>query len=102
MKQKTTTTQNTVEQRIFAGLFIGVLLTAGLYIYFISISVVNVVQREEIEQQVGGLYSRVGELEAEYIKLSYNITRDEARALGFVAPSNLSYASRKALALQLP
>jgi len=79
-----------------------VLVTAGLYIYFVSISVVNVVQREGVDQEIAGLYSRVGELEAEYIKLSYDITRDEAKSLGFVAPSNLSYASRKALALQLP
>ena len=102
MKQKTTTTPHTLEQQIFAVLFAGILIVSGLYIYFISISVVNVVQREEVGQQMAGLYSRVSELEAEYIKLSYGITREEALSLGFIEPKNLSYASRKAFALQLP
>ncbi len=86
---------------MFTVLTVGVFLSVFLYVYFISTSVVNVVQRKSIEIETQMLSSNVGELESEYISLSKNITLSYAHSLGFIEPKNVSFAHARSFAVNL-
>jgi len=98
---KKNNTFNNIEKNIFTLLVVGIFLSIFLYVYFISTSVVNVVQRKSIEIETQMLSSNVGELESEYISLSKNITLSYASSLGFVEPENVSFAYTKSFAVNL-
>lgn len=58
------------------------ILLACLYVYFLSASILNVVMREEIEQDIVALSSTIGELEFEYLSLKQTIDLSRAHAMG--------------------
>lgn len=99
--RKKITTFNNIEKNMFTILTAGIFLSMFLYVYFISTSVVNVVQRKSIEVETQMLSSGVGELESEYISLSKNITPEYARSIGFNDPKNVSFAYTKSFAVNL-
>lgn len=82
-------------------LIIGVFLSVFLYVYFISTSIVNIVQRKDIETKTQMLSSRVGELESKYFSLSKNVTLSYARSIGFVEPKDVSFVPTKSFALNI-
>lgn len=75
----------TLERTLFIGVAILFLISFGLYIYFISASVVHVIVHKEIDQEIASLNSYISELETEYIAVRDSITLEEAHHRGFVA-----------------
>ncbi len=98
---KKNNTFNNIEKNTFTILIITIFLSVFLYVYFISTSVVSVVQRKSIEIETQVLSSSVGELESEYISLSKNITLSYARSLGFIEPEDVSFAYTRLFAVNL-
>lgn len=89
------------QEQLCAFLLVAIVAAGFFYVYFMSISVVHVVQREQLDTESLRLHSYVSELEAEYITLGKVVTREKADALGMVEPTHLSYAERRSLALQV-
>lgn len=55
-----------------------------LYIYFVSASVVHVVIRQEIQQQIGTMHSQISKLETDYIRAQHTVSEDIAALSGYV------------------
>jgi len=55
----------------------------ALYIYFVSASVVHVVMRTEISQEITKIASEIGELESEYIEAQHRVSSDIASLQGY-------------------
>lgn len=72
-----------IEKRVMTGLGVLALIFAACYVYCISMSVSNVVLREELEVQIAETHSSIGELESEYLEKTYAIDRNYAETLGF-------------------
>ena len=89
------------EKLIFNILVIGILASALLYAYFVSSSVLNIVQRKNIEANINIASSRVGDLESEYIFLTKNITLQYARTLGFSEPKDVAYVKTASYAARI-
>lgn len=73
-------------------------VSIGVYMYFVSASIVNVVVREETEQRVQETRSAIGALEREYLKVRQDITLAHAESAGFVAVSQKTYATKTHMA----
>lgn len=88
---------HTLERHMLALLFFSAVLLMTLYIFFVSSSIVNVVVREEIEQEIATIYSDVGELEFTYLALKDDITLELAYDLGFTDIVGKTFVTRKSL-----
>ncbi len=76
---------------------LGVLLVSlfVLYSYFVNLSVLNVVERNNIEESIALTESKVSELESEYFTLIGDINMQNVLAYGLSEPENIKYAQRK-------
>lgn len=81
-------------RRVFLILTAIVMVFLSLYVYFVSKSVINVVVREEIENDIIAVNSRLGDLELSYINLKNQITPEFAYSNGFFALSEKTYVER--------
>ena len=80
--------------RLFWGLAaLGVILV-GFYIYAVQATVANTVARQNLEDEVGSLSARLGDLEFKYIGLKNNITIEVAQADGFREVTEPVYVTR--------
>ena len=68
-------------------------ITVGFYGYFVSFSIVNVVERQEIEKGLTELNSKVLALESEYVKAKNLVTVDQAKSDGFVAVNSPKFVN---------
>lgn len=86
---------NTTElcKQMVIALFITMLALGGLYIYLVSKSVVNVVVRKEVEQQIAEVNSQIGKLELSYLEKKQSITLARARTLGFREVAEKTYVN---------
>ena len=76
-------TTHVLEKRIFWCLaFISITLV-GMYAVLISKSIVNVIVREEIEENIIHTNTKIGQLEFEYIRQKDMVTIALAESLGF-------------------
>ncbi len=76
----------------------------GFYAYLVNKTIMNVVARGKVEQNISSLSSSIGDLEFKYMTIRNGITIDLAYAKGFLDaeptqfisrnPSTLSYNSR--------
>ena len=81
-----------MEQRLFFGALTLCVSLFGVYVYLIGASVVHVVARKEVDQEITALRSRAGELESVYLELGETISAEAISRLGFVAaPSQKTY-----------
>ncbi len=71
-----------------------ILFLAGMYGFLVSSSIVNVVVRKEIEQEISRSYSRMSEIESEYLLLTNAITPSLAHELGFSDIQNKVFVTR--------
>ncbi|MEX0933804.1 MAG: hypothetical protein WD003_00895 [Candidatus Paceibacterota bacterium] len=67
------------------------------YGYLVNALIINIVQRESLEHEMGELIAQVGELEREYGALRSYITYQKAYILGFNEPRNQVFASQRQL-----
>ncbi len=82
------------DRRIFWVAVGFLLLSLGLYIYFLSISVVSVVSRRTAEQQAVRLAASISMLESQYVALDKNIDLTLAHQLGFIDIDVPTYLSK--------
>lgn len=66
-----------------------------IYAYFVNSTVMNVVERGNVEDKIASVNTRVSELEFEYINSKNRITFDLAESVGFVEKKNVNYISSK-------
>ena len=89
---------NTIQEKqiiwLMAGTFLAVVL---LYGYFVNAAILNIVTRQHAAEELQGLQSVVADLESRYSTLRGEVTRERARALGFVEPKNQTFTSEKRL-----
>ncbi|MEX0917289.1 MAG: hypothetical protein WDZ90_02095 [Candidatus Paceibacterota bacterium] len=82
-KTVTKTLTNKIEERLFWA-FLGLFLVMlGLYFYFISASIVNVLIREEAEIDIARVGSGLSTIETAYLAKKNIIDADYAQTLGF-------------------
>ena len=67
------------------------------YMYFVGASIVNVVVREEIEQNIQRMRSAISEAETEYLRHRQEINATYAQRAGFVALSEKTYVVKKSV-----
>ena len=84
MKRKTYTTAYQEESKLFYAALFSCLAVIGAYMYFVSLSVVHVVMRQEVDQEIRKLTTEVGALEATYIEKQHAVSSDIATMKGFV------------------
>lgn len=84
MTQTNTTPYHTERRLFFVALSI-LFILFGLYVYFISASVVQVVARKEIDREIAHVHSRLGDLESAYIAAQQGIAPDTIARYGFVS-----------------
>lgn len=83
-------------ERTIFWLLIGTLfISMCFYIYFINITVHNVVAREHLEQEASQLTLYIGNKEFEYISKRNTINVDMAHTLGFKEAKVTAYVSIK-------
>ncbi len=97
MSQKTTLVTVSIyrfEERAFAALVALLALSAALYIYFISVSVLSVVDRTNALSEIKVLDTKISELESEYMAFGSSIGLSEAETLGYKEIAKIDYVSR--------
>lgn len=86
-----------IERQLCLSLFILSCALLGLYVYFVGVSVVDVVVREEIDLRIATLNSRLSELELEYIAKKDTINLSFAEEHGFHKISQKTFVNRGTL-----
>lgn len=66
----------------------------GAYIFFVSQTIQQVVERRELQANISTLGSHVSELEFTYITYKDSITPEHAYNNGFLEPTKVTYVSR--------
>lgn len=64
------------------------------YMYFLCVSVINVVMRQEIDTEIARVGNQIGLLETRYIEAQNRVTKEEALARGFSLAQDKVYVSR--------
>lgn len=70
------------------------LATFVSYIYFVSASVVHVVIRKEVNQEIAKTASYVSQLESQYIEAQHKVSADIASQNGYVATNEKIFIDR--------
>lgn len=94
MSMMNTVIRLTIGKRILSVLVVSALVFLGLYIYFVSTSVINILVRKEIEQKIALVNSYMSDLEAGYLTRKNEITLEYAYAQGFSNVTDKHFATR--------
>lgn len=89
------------ESRLFYVALSSCLIAVSTYMYFVSVSVVNVVMRKEVDVEMRELTTTMGELEAAYIEKQHAVSSDIATARGFVMADSKIFIDKAADTLVL-
>lgn len=90
---KTKTLYRDESKCFFASLSL-LIIVFGLYMYFVSMSVVHVVMRKEVNQQIIVVNSQISELESQYINAQHGVSVEIASMQGFVKVENKIFLDR--------
>lgn len=83
MKRSTKTTIRRDESKLFFAACSCLVVSACVYMYFVSASVLHVVMRKEIDSQIAELSSAISQQDAEYIEMQHSVSSDIATMKGF-------------------
>lgn len=64
------------------------------YGFMVRNTIVSIVSRQNMDNQLAVLNSKVSDLEAQYIKMKNNVTPEMAYSLGFSAVTNQKFVTR--------
>ena len=84
-------------KNIFWFLTVGMTISLGLYIYFVSHTIHSVVLRQKAEKSLSALQTDIEKLEADYFELRKKITPELAKSKGFTDISSAVFISSKPL-----
>lgn len=98
---RVTTQTIQIEKAAFAGLASLSMVLFALYVYFISASVVHVVMRTEISQEITKIASEISELEGEYIEAQHRVSSDIASLQGYTQTQSKVFIDRTPSSLVL-
>ena len=98
MRKKSTAQSIVIGKRVFSVLLSLLFIFAMLYVYFISSSIVNILVREDTEQDIAEISSQISGLEARYLELKNEITIEYAYAKGFHDVADKQFTARASLA----
>lgn len=73
----------------------------GLYVYFVSASILHVVMQQELGRQVSAINAEISQLESEYIKAQHQLSADIASRDGYVDASDKIFIRRSEAKLVL-
>ena len=73
----------------------------GLYIYFLSVSIVHVVIRQEVNQNIKEVNTKIASLESSYIEAQHRLSSNVATLEGYSRAVGKVYINRKASSLVL-
>lgn len=92
----TRTTPYCIERNVFLITLTIFAVCFGLYVYFVSASVVHVIVHKEVDREIATLNSHISELETQYLAAKDAITREDAYARGFVEqPAKVVYVTKR-------
>jgi hypothetical protein len=89
------------EKQLFTALFSILVVLLTLYGYFISMSIIDVLVREEIEQEMVALSSVLSDLEFEYITQQEHIDATLADQFGLVKIDEKHFVTRRSVLSQM-
>lgn len=98
MTHQLSTTALAFNRKIFWSLIALLFVAFGLYGYFISKSIINVLVREEIEQEIISVNSDISDLEFAYLNKKNTISLNFAYAQGFSNVLSKEFVERKSFA----
>jgi len=93
--------QKNIEKRLCLTLGATLLCFFALYIYFVSASIVHVVMRTELSQEVQKVSSEISTLEGKYIAAQHRVSESIASLQGYTENSNKVFIDRNAPSLVL-
>lgn len=83
------------ESQVLRVLFVLLSLAIAGYLYFVGVSIMNVIMSREASLQSQRLQSSVASLEEEYFTLSKNVSAEAAATYGLSAPAGTTFARRE-------
>lgn len=89
---------NIFEKRMFAILAIMIFTLLGFYGFFISKSIINIIVREEMNNDIVTINSIISNLEFKYIMRKNTINKEYAEVIGFKTIVNKKFVNRKSFA----
>ena len=92
-----TATHITRQTQILGALFGIACILAGMYVYFVNVTVHNVVARRTIEHDIALVATEVSQLESHYIDLKSSVTLDLAKSRGFAQADQERFVERAPL-----
>lgn len=95
MKTKTLEHLSHIQRDIFWATIVFFFVLMTLYVGFLSASIVNVSVRQETNDKVIALRTKVAQLEFQYVSLQNNITSETALAKGYVVSSPVAYVTKE-------
>ena len=82
------------EHLVIRALIAALIVCVGLYLYFVGLSIMNVIANREASVESQRLQSTVGTLEQEYFKLAQEVTPEKGASLGLTATTQSVYVRR--------
>jgi len=86
---------NNLERKIFWFLSVFVITSIIFYGFLVNQTVINIVERENIQDEITMLNSEISGLEFDYIALKNEINLKYAYSVGFEDAKNVEFASRR-------
>ena len=95
MNTKTLQQVSHTQRDIFWATTIFLFVLMALYISFLSVSVVNVSVRQETNDKIIALRSKVAQLEFQYVSSQNNLTTETAITKGYIASTPVAYVTKE-------
>lgn len=89
------------ESRLFYGALCLCLLVVCAYMYFVSMSVVHVVMRKEVDTEIALLSTKISKLEETYIEKQHHLSTAIAEHRGFVIAEEKIFVDKSGVTLVL-
>ena len=84
-----------VQKDIFWAASITLAILIGLYCFFLAMSISNVAVRQNVNDKIVSLGSKVAQLEFKYVSLQNGVTSELALQKGYVAQTPVAYVSKE-------
>lgn len=95
MQTKVSTTKIiNLEVTLVYGLSMLLIVLVGMYMYFLSASIMHVVMRAEVEQKISVVQSELSSLETELMLAHHRVSSDIATLEGYVKPTKKHFIDR--------